>query len=350
MTATNEWRTPTADLERQLEQLPTDRVVQLRNVDADDVAVTMACATTTLPAAVTHRPSHVTTSPAFVHAVLDDLETVAAELFPAWLPEAENIREPGGAAVAAVRALAVMKAARSQHFGPFFSDLAALALSGARSAMRRYTDEQRTIGLARVIAESFNRSGMILLVRVPEALDAGGERALAAGSEWLADHGRLGVWLAGAPLVGVDWLAGATISAPPRRADQPGGADVIGRPHPRSTTEAALERALAAQEWAGGRVWNQSYQSHALRSPVRLDLLWPAERCVVEVDGPEHCYPRRFEEDRQRDVLLQLDGYAVLRFTNARIRHDVEAVVHQIGKFVQARRREPLEGQPHGHR
>jgi very-short-patch-repair endonuclease len=91
-------------------------------------------------------------------------------------------------------------------------------------------------------------------------------------------------------------------------------------------------------------MWNHSYQSNALRNPVRLDLLWPAERCVVEIDGPEHCEPARFEADRRRDVQLQLDGYAVLRFTNARVRHDVEAVVDQIGKFIQARRREFLEG------
>ena len=54
----------------------------------------------------------------------------------------------------------------------------------------------------------------------------------------------------------------------------------------------------------------------------------------VEIDGPEHCRPARFEADRQRDVQLQLDGYAVLRFTNARINHDVGAVVHQIGTLI----------------
>jgi very-short-patch-repair endonuclease len=74
-----------------------------------------------------------------------------------------------------------------------------------------------------------------------------------------------------------------------------------------------------------------------------VDLLWPVERCVIEIDGPEHRDPLRFEADRQRDVQLQLDGYAVLRFTNARIKHDVHAVVRQIGEFLQARRREIIE-------
>ncbi|MEE3919208.1 DUF559 domain-containing protein [Micromonospora sp. BRA006-A] len=119
---------------------------------------------------------------------------------------------------------------------------------------------------------------------------------------------------------------------------------------PGSDAEKRLEAALAAQSWAAGRRWNQSYQSHRLAAPVRLDLLWPDERCVVEIDGPEHCRPVRFEADRQRDVQLQLDGYAVLRFTNARVIHDVGTVVTQIGTYLRARRRDLAEGLHHGRR
>lgn len=345
MSASEAW--DSSVLVRQIAQLPADRVVQLRGAAVDDIASTLA-ETATLPAVVTRPARAARTSTAFVHAVLDDLEAVAIGLFPAWLPDAEHIRVPGGAGLAAVRALAAARAAQSAHFGPFLSDLAASALSGARPAQGRFTPEIRAVGLVRVITEGFHRQGMVLLLDVPAGLSANTEQALAAGGAWLADRGRFGVWLAGIPLATVDWLASAVLASPPPRPivapRSPEGPGVVGAPHPRSATEAALDAALAPHSWAQGRMWNQSYRSNALRNPVRLDLLWPAERCVVEIDGPEHCEPARFEADRRRDVQLQLDGYAVLRFTNARVRHDVEAVVDQIGKFIQARRREFLEG------
>ncbi|WP_229072259.1 endonuclease domain-containing protein [Actinoplanes sp. DH11] len=197
---------------------------------------------------------------------------------------------------------------------------------------------------------------------------AGDQEILAAGAEWLVRNGGPAVWIVGPGAERLDHLPmrrlpPATPPLPTAGPDAAGStaagstvasagsvAGVVGLPHPASTVERALEAALSAECWAAGRAWNQTYQSHALTAPIRLDLVWPAERCVVELDGPEHCHPRRFEEDRQRDVQLQLDGYAVLRFTNARVSHDVGAVVHQIGAFLRGRRREAAEGRSHGRR
>ena len=274
------------------------------------------------------------------------MESVAVSLFPAWLPGAEDIHRPGGAGVAAVRVLALELAARSSHFGPFLGDLAVNALAGTPAMTGRFTTEVRAAGLARVVAGGFGRRSMVLVVPIPADLTARAEHALVAGAAWLADHGRLGVWLVGRPLEHVDWLPAVTVTgglAVASPSHRPSGRDVIGKPHPASAAEAALEAALAVHEWAAGRRWNQSYQSHALANPVRLDLLWPAERCVVEIDGPEHREPLHFEADRQRDVQLHLDGYVVLRFTNARIRYDVQAVVRQIGAYLRSRRRENQE-------
>jgi hypothetical protein len=278
--------------------------------------------------------------------VLDDLESAAISLFPAWLPSAEHIRAPGGAGLVAVRALAAVHASRSAHFGPLLSDLAAMALAGKATVLRRFPPEKRAVGLARVIADALHRDRLVQVVDVPFGLTPASEQVVAAGCGWLADHGRFGVWLTGAPLVSVDWLASVTLTAPPTGAvDVPFAQQgVVGAPHARSAAEAALEAALTTRPWAIGRRWNQTYESHVLRSPIRLDLLWPDEWCVVEIDGPEHCEPVRFDADRRRDVQLQLDGYAVLRFTNARVLHDVEAVVTQIGKFIDARRRESGKG------
>jgi very-short-patch-repair endonuclease len=345
MTATGMERAP-GPRARHLGELPSDRVLQLRGEAADTIAIGLAQGAVEVPAALTYRVSPAATPADLVGAVLDEVEAAAIGLFPTWLPEAEHIRAPGGAGLVAVRALAASHASRSAHFGPFLSDLAAMALSGRAVARRRFSPEIRAVGLARVIADALRRDRLVLVVDVPSGLTAAGEQVVAAGCGWLADRGRLGVWLTGAPLVTVDWLPSATLTVP-----LTGVVDVhlaapgaVGAPHPRSTAEAALEGSLAARPWTAGRRWNQTYQSHALRSPVRLDLLWPDERCVVEIDGPEHCEPARFDADRRRDVQLQLDGYAVLRFTNARVLHDVEAVVTQIGRFIEARRRESAKG------
>ena len=327
--------------------MPTDRVVHLSGVETGRIVHFAARAGVDGPAILIHRAAAPASPSGFVRAALDDMESAAVSLFPAWLPGAEDIRRPGGAGVAAVRALAGDLAARSAHFGPFLRDLAVLALAGPPATAARVVPEIRAAGLARVVADGFARRSLVLVVPVPGGLTPDAEHALVAGASWLADRGRLGVWLVGDPLAHVDWLPAVTVTDGLGHAGQPprpSGRDVVGRPHPASSAEAALEAALAGHAWAAGRRWNQSYRSHALANPVRLDLVWPAERCVVEIDGPEHREPLHFEEDRQRDVQLQLDGYAVLRFTNARIGYDVQAVARQIGAFLRSRRRENQEG------
>ncbi|MBF8185189.1 DUF559 domain-containing protein [Nonomuraea sp. K274] len=100
----------------------------------------------------------------------------------------------------------------------------------------------------------------------------------------------------------------------------------------------ALEAALVRCEWAYGRAWNQTYQPHPLAAPIRVDLLWEKERCVVEIDGADHRGAATFAADRQRDVRLQLDGYAVLRFTDVQVLIDMDTVIRQIGRFLRGRR------------
>jgi very-short-patch-repair endonuclease len=119
---------------------------------------------------------------------------------------------------------------------------------------------------------------------------------------------------------------------------------VAGRPHPASPSEQALEAALDSRGWAVGRGWNQTLRLHPLVSPVRVDLLWQAERCVVEVDGPDHRGELKFAEDRSRDVRLQSAGYAVLRFTDSQVLTDTQGVVRQIELFLRDRRRITQEG------
>jgi very-short-patch-repair endonuclease len=67
---------------------------------------------------------------------------------------------------------------------------------------------------------------------------------------------------------------------------------------------------------------------HALPRPqtnthiegFEVDFAWPAERLIVEVDGYAfHRSPTAFETDRERDVILALAGWRVLRFTYAQV-------------------------------
>jgi very-short-patch-repair endonuclease len=59
---------------------------------------------------------------------------------------------------------------------------------------------------------------------------------------------------------------------------------------------------------------------------ILVDAYWPEHNLIVEVDGWNfHKTKRSFENDRRRDVKLQIAGYRVARFTAAHImRHPAE--------------------------
>lgn len=341
--------------------LPVGRAVRLVGASPAALALALAQSPDDAPAVVTYRPRpDPATTVEVVRGVLNELEKAATDLFPAWLPEAEGITGPGGAGIAAVRALAMRSALATSQFGPFLADLAERALRGAAPQAWRFSPEVRAAGLAKVLAASYCRQAAAVLLVVPDGLTGDGELALVAGCDWLAHRGELGVWLVGAPLSTVDWLTSVPVRLPVAVAElerdvTPRSAGtalptvwyppLAGRPHPASAAEHALEEALAPLSWAAGRAWNQTYHPHPLAMPVRLDLLWQAERCVVEIDGPEHREPLRFEADRRRDVQLQLAGYAVLRFTNAQVARDLELVVSEIERLIKARRLALVEGQ-----
>ncbi|GAA3424149.1 hypothetical protein GCM10018953_13320 [Streptosporangium nondiastaticum] len=315
-----------------------------------------------------------------VGAVLDELERAVVALFPAWPPGAEGVGGAGGAAVLAVRELAGRMASGRRGLAPFLADLAARSLTdGTFRNPPRTPPEVRAAGLALAYAASFGRPRTAILVRVPEGLSSAGEERLLGAGEWLIRHGDLGFWLTGAgptapgriPVVTVEPGPPPSRRTPPARPApaapparpvpspgpgrfrdpeetpvrpaRPAGSPAEGRPHPGSPVESALERALGSCAWAAGRAWNQTYQPSPLTGPIRVDLLWRAERCVVELDGPEHRSPENRVRDRARDARLRGDGYAVLRFDNDRVMNDLPSVLRELKKFLQARRG-PSEG------
>lgn len=355
-------------------ELPTGHVVCLKGAETALLAVDMEVLPEDAPAIIGYSAGPARSVPEMVTMALQGLEQAAVRLFPAWLPDARGLARParrGSAGARAVRALALRLAAHTPHFGPFLAELAEVALCGdgdspARATRwsRRFPREVRAAGLARVLAASFGRTRTALLVDVPEGLSPSEEEVFVAGCEWLAHAGGVGVWLTGTPLATVDRVESVPVLLPypetwrgsrtnERRPYAPTDASgeptitfptVSGKPHPASRAEQALEAALADCDWATGRAWNQTYQSNPLTPPIRVDLLWRAERCVVEIDGDDHRRPLKFRADRQRDVQLQLDGFAVLRFTDDDVLDDTQAVMRQIQRFILKRRFGTLEG------
>ncbi len=68
--------------------------------------------------------------------------------------------------------------------------------------------------------------------------------------------------------------------------------------------------------------------ANARLGPFEVDLLWPRERLVVEVDGYAfHAGRQAFERDRARDAALQVAGHRVLRVTWRQIVREPHRVV-----------------------
>ncbi|HZN17671.1 MAG TPA: DUF559 domain-containing protein [Micromonosporaceae bacterium] len=342
--------------------LPLDRPVSIEGPSADALALSIEPLPADAPAIITYNADPQTRPAQVVGPLLAQLDRVVRELFPAWLPDAAQIDSAAGAGAVAVRALALRAAEAGGQYGPFLADISERALRRRVKATSRFSLEIRASGLAKVIAASFGRTRTAILVRVPAGLSAENEQALVAGARWLTDCGGFGIWFTGAAFASVDTVDVIAFTPPahdallvgePADLGSPAGRGVVGypaitgRPHPGSRAEQLLEAALAPLEWAGGRQWNQLYQPHPLTNPVRLDLLWRTERCVVEIDGAEHCRPTRFAADRQRDVLLQLAGYAVLRFTNHQVLSHRDMVLAQIQQFLAGRRAENHKGAIH---
>ncbi|MFF5180764.1 endonuclease domain-containing protein [Micromonospora sp. NPDC000316] len=336
---------------------PPRRVSHLPAADPELLRVALDPLPPGAPAVVHYRPAAVGTLGDLVSTLLDQLDSMALAMFPNWLPGAAGFDGPGGLSVAAAGSLAARTAARSRHFGPFLIDLAERATRGTRRPgdQFRFPAEVRAAGLARVIADAYDRTECVLLVTVPE-LGPDAERTLVAAAEWLVRHGGFTVWLTGAAMRHADRVRSVPMTVPARFADlaDPSGRipDVIGSPEPTllawppiagvprgdSAAEQALERALVPHRWARGRLWNRTYEPHLLGEAYRLDLFWPAEGLAVEVDGPEHRGRIAFANDRRRDVRLQLLGLNVLRFTNEQVLSDVPAVVDGIRRLLTHRR------------
>jgi hypothetical protein len=332
--------------------VPTDRVVRIAGPSAEQLLVGLDPLPAEAPVVIRYRvPAAPDSSLAVVDDILHRLEVVARELFPAWLPEAEVITTTSDFDRRVVRELARRMAATSEHFGPFVADLAEAALSGRETA-RRFEPETRARGLARIIRDAYHRANVVLLVGPADELAEDEQRRVAGACEWLADHGGFGVWLTGDALTVVDRFSTYPLPVPAdleeSSSDDTESLPVVEYPAlaglPRSEIERTLARLLDHCEWAVGRVWNFEYEPHLLAQRIRVDLMWQAERVVVEIDGPEHRGRTHYAADRRRDNHLLLDGFSVLRFTNDDVEHDSQRLLATIEALLAKKRND--EGNP----
>lgn len=134
---------------------------------------------------------------------------------------------------------------------------------------------------------------------------------------------------------GVIELGGAVASpSPPVSGVRRGPAPVA-----RSAAEALLWNALEACPITAGRFQlNQTLSFYFGPRPVEVDLLSRGDDLVLEVDGYHHFTdPACYRRDREKDLMLQAHGYAVLRFLAIDVEADPSVAVQLVTRWLGVR-------------
>lgn len=284
-----------------------------------------------------------------IETALASLVDVVVSLFPDWLPGARGIDSSAGAGRAAVEDIVRSTASSGPLYGPLLKRIAEAAIVG-RGRPKLGAVPQATIALEclKLVRAAYEVADVALILAADRVAPAELERA----ANWLAEHGRCAVWLAGpavAEMRRIERIDGPSLPGAPLLvpdvtiyASTPWATPVSGRPNPFSEIEKRLEAQLSTLDWAIGRAWNAHWQAGDLHNGIRIDLMWADARCVIELDGPEHRLAERYRADRERDRLLQRAGFSVLRFTNEEVLEDIEQVVSFIERYLAQRRASQL--------
>ncbi len=103
--------------------------------------------------------------------------------------------------------------------------------------------------------------------------------------------------------------------------------------HRQTRDEIELWEALRNRRLAGLRFRRQ----HAL-GPLVLDFCCTERRLAVEIDGGIHDEPDQQLRDQARTEHLVAAGYAVLRFRNDQVLHDLQGVLTRIEQIARTPR------------
>ena len=277
--------------------------------------------------------------------VIDALSEAITGTYSAWLPEAGRLAGPGGAGLTALRAMCERAAASSDLFGPFLLAAAEASLCGRPLAVAEFARETAVRQARKLILRAYGYERLVVMVELTGSWTTAQIEVAEANALWLAGPGELSVWLFGIPTASMTRVSRSSLhdlmpaSAPPTAPRPAYLTPLRGRPNAFSPAEQRLEAHLARSPWATGRAWNETWSSSVLANPIRVDIMWERERCVVELDGPDHLDTGKYAADRARDRALQRAGFLVLRYTNDEVLGDVARVLDELERFLEDRRR-----------
>jgi len=111
----------------------------------------------------------------------------------------------------------------------------------------------------------------------------------------------------------------------------------------RSVAEATLYEALEATAATTGRFrLNESLSVRFGPQAAEIDLLSRGDRIAIEIDGVHHFVdPDCYRRDRRKDLLLQTQGFVVVRLLAEDVVRDVRAAVTVVCQALAYRQREP---------
>ncbi|HZM77976.1 MAG TPA: hypothetical protein VFC19_19835 [Candidatus Limnocylindrales bacterium] len=185
-------------------------MTRIRDAACDAILAALDPLPEAAPALIPYRPPLVPDRAAdqdLLAQILHELESVALDLYPAWLPLAEGTES---LTVQQIRSLAYEHAEAAGRFGPFLADLAEAAVT--RQPVPRHRLPVTAAGIGYAIAQGHRRPSAVLLVDVPPRLTEHAETRLASALDCLAVLSGMGIWLTGAPLLTV--TRHPTVAAP----------------------------------------------------------------------------------------------------------------------------------------
>ena len=190
----------------------------------------------------------------------------------------------------------------------FFSRPGRRRCAGEPFAVAEFARETAVRQARKLILRAYGYERLVVMVELTGTWSTAQIEVAEANALWLAGPGELGVWLFGRPTAGMTRVPRSSLrgrmptSAPPAAPRPPYLTPLRGRPNPFSRAEQRLEAHLARSSWATGRAWNQPWSSGVLANPIRVDLVWTREKCVVELDGPDHLNTDKYAADRARAI------------------------------------------------
>ena len=277
--------------------------------------------------------------------VIAALSEAVAGTYPAWLPEAEHLAGPGGAGLAAARAICERVACSTDLFGPFLLAAAESSLCGRQVEVAEFAQETAVRQARKLILRAYGYGRLVVMIELTGDWSSAQIEVAEANALWLSGPGELTAWLFGTPTACMTRVPRSSLhdrmraSSPPAAPRPPYLTPLRGRPNAFSRAETHLEAHLSRLPWATGRAWNQTWSAGVLANSIRVDLVWSREQCVVELDGPDHLNTEKYAADRVRDRALQREGFMVLRYTNDEVLGDVARVLDELERFLEERRR-----------